>query len=482
MEKPRFSSSPGRSRTKLGWLGVLVVLLGLVVGPAVAPALATDITPIPIPGASNQSCGDLLTYLKQNSLTTETASWSEGDVSASGGSIADGYYTVPAGSFSSTQPVSGLWVEITNFLPSNSPTAGSFDWSSNFPVDAVYVKTGVAGGNLYLYDPNDKTSDTGLQSPTGQGNGFSHLAFCYDGTVNYTPNTTVTITPSATSVTSGGSVTYTVSEQNTGNVALTNPSVVLSGGLTQTLSAEPNSGDTNNNGILDIGETWTWTGISSGTLTSDQTVTATGHGTYGETDITAPTYPKEQASAIVTVTHTNVVYGYFTVSKALAGDLNGWAGATFTFTVNCGGTSQNVSLTVGADGKTVTSPVFTYLPSTVCSVTEGALPDAGTDANWINSPKYSAASVTIAAGATANITVTNTRSYTPPTPKPTKSPSGAVAGATGTPSLPPTTSLPGQGGGPNGIILLLLGALGAASMVLITTTQLRKRLLDSIDQ
>ena len=67
-----------------------------------------------------------------------------------------------------------------------------------------------------------------------------------------------------------------------------------------------------------------------------------------------------------------------------------------------------------------------------------------------------------------------------PTPKP--SPSGGVLGATGTPSLPPTTSLPGQGGGPNGTILLLLGALGAASLALISLTLLRERLLDSVDR
>ena len=82
--------------------------------------------------------------------------------------------------------------------------------------------------------------------------------------------------------------------------------------------------------------------------------------------------------------------------------------------------------------------------------------------------------VTVTATAQAVVTVA------PPTPTP--SPTGAVAGATGTPSLPPTTSLPGQGGGPNGTILLLLGALGAASLALISLTLLRERLLDSVDR
>ena len=171
----------------------------------------------------------------------------------------------------------------------------------------------------------------------------------------------------------------------------------------------------------------------------------------------------------------------FTVSKLLAGDLTNWTGGTYNFTVTCGGTSQSVSLTIGANGKTVTSNAFgPYAPNTTCSVTEGTLPDAGANASWVNSPSYSATSVSIAANQTATITVTNTRTYTPPTPTP--KPTGAVAGATGTPSLPPTTSLPGQGGGPNGTILLLLGALGAASLALISLTLLRERLLDSVDR
>ena len=82
--------------------------------------------------------------------------------------------------------------------------------------------------------------------------------------------------------------------------------------------------------------------------------------------------------------------------------------------------------------------------------------------------------VTVTATAQAVVTVA------PPTPTP--KPTGAVAGATGTPSLPPTTSLPGQGGGPNGTIFLLLGALGAASLALISLTLLRERLLDSVDR
>ncbi len=214
---------------------------------------------------------------------------------------------------------------------------------------------------------------------------------------------------------------------------------------------------------------------------------------YGTPVITGSPATITSAGSTVTVTvanslipdYTPPLYGYFQFSKALAGDLTGWTGGTFPFTVTCGGTNTSVNLTVGADGEAVTSSVFgPFNPGTKCSVAEGALPAAGTNASWVNSPSYSATSVTIPANGTATITVTNTRSYTPPTPTPTptKSPSGGVAGATGTPSLPPTTEIPGQGGGPNGTILLLLGALGAASLALITTTLLRERLLERVDR
>jgi hypothetical protein len=69
--------------------------------------------------------------------------------------------------------------------PSNSVTISSagnpsatFDWTSTLPIDAVFVKGGSVGGNLYVYDPNEDTGDTGLGTPTGQD--ISHIEFCYD--------------------------------------------------------------------------------------------------------------------------------------------------------------------------------------------------------------------------------------------------------------------------------------------------------------
>ena len=57
-----------------------------------------------------------------------------------------------------------------------------FDWESNIGIDAVVVKGGNRGSNVYFYDP-EETSDTGLHSPdNSKGNrpAISHISACYD--------------------------------------------------------------------------------------------------------------------------------------------------------------------------------------------------------------------------------------------------------------------------------------------------------------
>jgi len=72
-----------------------------------------------------------------------------------------------------------LVVTISNFQQSDSGNPGSFDWSSNIGVDAVFVKAGSDKHHLYLYDP-ESTGDTALTPQAGTGNGISHISFCYD--------------------------------------------------------------------------------------------------------------------------------------------------------------------------------------------------------------------------------------------------------------------------------------------------------------
>lgn len=57
----------------------------------------------------------------------------------------------------------------------------AFDWSSTFGIDAVYVKGGSHGSNLYRYDlPAESTGDTALGVPNASNNGISHISFCWD--------------------------------------------------------------------------------------------------------------------------------------------------------------------------------------------------------------------------------------------------------------------------------------------------------------
>jgi|GEM_PF-2858669 len=94
------------------------------------------------------------------------------------------------------------------------------------------------------------------------------------------PDTRVSIDASATTVVSGASVSLTVTEENTGDVDLTDPYVEIwkNGTLLSTLAAPPDSGDAGDPGVLNVGETWSWT-INSGPITSTTTFVALGFGT-----------------------------------------------------------------------------------------------------------------------------------------------------------------------------------------------------------
>ncbi len=191
---------------------------------------------------------------------------------------------------------------------------------------------------------------------------------------------------------------------------------------------------------------------------------------------------------IATVGITNTLipppnYGYFYFTKTVNGDLTGWTGGLFPFTVTCNGQATSLSLTLPASGGSVSSQVFgPFNPGVTCSVAEGTLPAAGTYATWVNSPSYAPTSgpVTIQGSATATVTVTNTRSYVPPqivTPSP--SPTSTVEAATSKPHItpPPTSSVGGTTGGPSSgmwlVLLVLAGLLG--SILLLTPAPARAR-------
>ena len=113
----------------------LLAALGLV-GALAMPVLATDVTPEFVDETSNLEC-DAFEGEGQTWITLKVDPNPDGE-----------------GPFVYTDGT--LTVTITN-----AEDDKSFDWSSNIGVDAVYVKAGSGGSNLYRYDPpSEATSDT----------------------------------------------------------------------------------------------------------------------------------------------------------------------------------------------------------------------------------------------------------------------------------------------------------------------------------
>jgi uncharacterized repeat protein (TIGR01451 family) len=115
-------------------------------------------TPILIEGAGNQTCADL------DSHGSPGASWTE--LKFDSGDL-------PSVGASATSGDSYLSVTLTR------TGTDTWSWTSTKGIDAVFVKSGASGHNLYVYDPpHEAMSGSGLTVP-GQ-NGTSHIAFCYD--------------------------------------------------------------------------------------------------------------------------------------------------------------------------------------------------------------------------------------------------------------------------------------------------------------
>jgi hypothetical protein len=142
----------------LGWIAVASMLAIVVLGAGANRVWATHVDPIPLTGAHPTCAALAATY-------GGGQTWLE--LKLEGADLTNGTHTFGT-----------LTVTITNL------TDTSFDWSSNFGVDAVLVKAGEEKHNLYVYAPTaastESFGDTGLHSQSGTGNGISHISFCYD--------------------------------------------------------------------------------------------------------------------------------------------------------------------------------------------------------------------------------------------------------------------------------------------------------------
>jgi hypothetical protein len=149
---------------------------------------------------SNQTCAE---------LAGEGQTWSEIKVDPN----ADGTYD------NGETGDDRVAVEITNTADDKT-----FDWELVDGadlvggIDAVYVKAGNAGSNLYRYDPpSEALADDGLTSPGASGNQISHISFCYD--VGGGPTTTEEVTTTTEEVTTTTEEVTTTTEEVTTTTA-----------------------------------------------------------------------------------------------------------------------------------------------------------------------------------------------------------------------------------------------------------------------
>ncbi|HSK94466.1 MAG TPA: hypothetical protein VLA76_10475 [Candidatus Angelobacter sp.] len=134
------------------------------VRPLVPTVGAAHVEPIFVAGAANKQCGELTNNEFDYEFKIDP-------------------FPQSAGTYNYSDPNSDFEVELTVYAD------GSFDFEANIAVNAVFVKGGNEGGNLYLYAP-PAMSDTGLDTPTGQA--ISHVSFCFDEPPMATPTPTPT--------------------------------------------------------------------------------------------------------------------------------------------------------------------------------------------------------------------------------------------------------------------------------------------------
>jgi uncharacterized repeat protein (TIGR01451 family) len=185
-------------------------------------------------------------------------------------------------------------IDLTNVDVSNSDVpliyaSGDTDLDGELGIDEVWVYTGSysvtqddldAGGTIVKVMSAD-TFETVVDT------------FSTNVTVVQTPTLNVTVTPDVSSVDEAGDlIVYTVNVENTGNVSLTSVTVT-DPDVTLTYS----SGDTHNPGVLDVDETWVYTG----SYTVTQTDMDAGGTIHGVVTADSTQSPSDTAETDVTV-------------------------------------------------------------------------------------------------------------------------------------------------------------------------------------
>lgn len=240
------------------------------------------------------------------------------------------------------------------------------------------------------------------------------------------PSFSVTKTASTASVSAPGSISYTISVDNTGNVQLTGLTIsdaLTQGGSPRTLTSGPtySSGDTDGDGRIDTNEIW----IYAATYSVTQSDVDNG-GTFSNTATfdTAQTAPSTSAAATTTVTQSPS----FTVVKTQnaganpvtqAGQMLGWSilvdntgnltlnGLTISDALTLGGSPRTLfagptyaSGDTDSDGQIDTAEVWQY--SATYQTTQADLDGSGSFSNTATfDTAQTAPAVTSAAAVTA---------------------------------------------------------------------------------
>ncbi|MBM3678618.1 MAG: hypothetical protein FJW96_12165 [Actinobacteria bacterium] len=160
-----------RHGTRTALLTLALLALGALFA---TDARAASVQPVVIAGAANVACSDL-----DDTYAAEGTTWQELKFDSK---------DLPSVGASTTLGTAYLSVTITR------TGTDTWSWTSTKGIDAVLVKSGASGHNLYVYDPDppEALSDTGLVV-VGQ-NGTSHLSFCYDINLDVTKTAVPTFT------------------------------------------------------------------------------------------------------------------------------------------------------------------------------------------------------------------------------------------------------------------------------------------------
>ena len=238
-----------------------------------------------------------------------------------------------------TDPLTNLNTNIGTLTPGQVYTLLSEQYSIT---QADLDGGGVAGGDHDI----DNTA-TAVSDQTGQASASATAPLVYNPALNIVK----TATPGQVADAAGELITYGITVQNTGNQTLTN--IVVTDANADAGSILYVSGDTNSDGDLDVGETWTYSAAhtvtqaeidSNGGGDGDLDNTAFADSTQTDPDSDDETVPVGQNPAL------NIVKDVTSVSGGVAGAANS-AGDVINYSIAVENTG-NITLT----GLTVTDP------------------------------------------------------------------------------------------------------------------------------